>query len=145
MSTDTFFQCQVGTSDPSVPLGLEIWVDQNKVFDQDHVTETHTVKHSLPDVEGRHQLRFVLKNKTQEHTKIDDNGNIIKDAVIQISDLSFEGIELGQMFFDLAEYRHDFNGTAPETTAKFYGTMGCNGTLTLEFDTPIYLWLLEKM
>jgi hypothetical protein len=28
---------------------------------------------------------------------------------------------------------------------KFYGSMGCNGTITFEFNTPFYLWLLENM
>jgi len=45
----------------------------------------------------------------------------------------------------LAQYQHDFNGTGNPTIDKFYGEMGCNGTVSLKFTTPIYLWLLENM
>jgi len=49
------------------------------------------------------------------------------------------------MFTELATYTHDFNGTKELTQEKFYGVMGCNGTVSLKFATPIYLWLLENM
>jgi len=49
------------------------------------------------------------------------------------------------VFIDHATYTHNFNGTQAETTDKFYGEMGCNGTVSLRFTTPIYLWLLETM
>jgi hypothetical protein len=42
-------------------------------------------------------------------------------------------------------YEHDYNGTGTLTQEKFYGQMGCNGTVSLAFCTPIYMWLLEHM
>lgn len=92
-----------------------------------------------------HELRFVMKNKTQEHTTVDEHGSIVKDARLTISNVTFDEIPLEQIFFEQAVYTHDFNGTQAETTNKFYGEMGCNGTVSLKFSTPIYLWLLEHM
>ena len=86
-----------------------------------------------------------MKGKTAEHTKLDETGNIAQDANITIKDIAFDEIELKQVFVDHAEYTHDFNGTQTATTEKFYGTMGCNGTVSLKLTTPIYLWLLESM
>ena len=86
-----------------------------------------------------------MKNKTTDHTQIDEHGTIIQDAVIKINNLCFDEIELGQVFIDHAEYVHDFNGTKNIITDKFYGEMGCNGTVSLKFTTPIYIWLLENM
>ena len=95
--------------------------------------------------EADHELRFVMKNKTVAHTQIDLSGNIVTDARLTISDVAFDEIKLGQMFIDQTQYTHDFNGSQPEITDRFYGEMGCNGTVSLQFTTPIYLWLLEHM
>jgi hypothetical protein len=86
-----------------------------------------------------------MKNKTIDLTKIDEEGKILKDACLTISDVAFEDIELGHMFTEQTSYTHDFNGTQAEISDKFYGSMGCNGTVSLKFTTPIYLWLLENM
>jgi hypothetical protein len=98
----------------------------------------------MPDADAEHELRFVLKNKTAEHTKIDQDGNIVKDSWLTVSDLSFDEIQLGHIGTELAVYTHDFNGTGNQTQEKFYGTLGCNGSVSLKFTTPIYLWLLEN-
>jgi len=92
-----------------------------------------------------HVLEFVLSGKTIEHTKITDQGEIISDVTVRIEDIAFDDIVIDQIFSELAEYHHDFNGTQAATMDLFYGVMGCNGTVRLEFTTPVYLWLLENM
>jgi hypothetical protein len=92
-----------------------------------------------------HVLEFVLSGKTIEHTQITDQGEIISDLTVRIQDISFDDIEISQIFSELSQYHHNFNGTQPSIVDRFYGEMGCNGTVRLEFTTPIYLWLLENM
>lgn len=138
------FSCNIDTTNAAVPLGLEIWLDNQKLFDQDHVQETH-ISTDFSDDDGEHELRFVLKNKLSEHTQIDADNTIISDARISISCIEFDGIALNQLVTDLAEYQHNFNGTGDLSTHKFYGELGCNGTVSLKFTTPVYLWLLEHM
>jgi hypothetical protein len=137
--------CSISTTDPLALLGLEIHLDDQIVFDTVHVGETIKFTHDMSDADAEHSLTFVMKNKTDKDTTIDANGNIIKDACLVISDVEFDKIDLGQMFIDHAVYTHSFNGTQSETQTKFYGTMGCNGTVSLSFATPVYLWLLEHM
>lgn len=137
--------CKITNSDASVPLGLEVWIDDLLIINSDHVSELIELNHDIDDADGDHELRFVLKHKTSEHTAIDQNGHIVKDTVLTVTDLKFEEIALGQLFYDLATYEHDFNGTGKKIQEKFYGNLGCNGTVTLNFSTPIYLWLLENM
>ena len=144
MSTARFC-CNIDSTDAAVALGLEIWLDNQKLFDQDHVQESHKVSTDFSDNDGEHELRFVLKNKLSEHTQVDVNNNIVSDARISVSHIEFEGIALNQLVPDLAEYQHNFNGTGDLSTHKFYGELGCNGTVSLKFTTPIYLWLLEHM
>ena len=92
-----------------------------------------------------HVLEFVLSGKTPDHTQITEQGEIVSDVTVQIRDIAFDDIVIDQIFSELAEYHHDFNGTQSAVIERFYGEMGCNGTVRLEFTTPIYLWLLENM
>ena len=124
---------------------MEIWFDHKCVFDQVHVQESHTVSYEFNDDDGDHELKFVLKNKQLEHTTVDSDGKIISDAVLTINNISFEDIACQYLTTKLAEYQHNFNGTGAATQQKFYGSMGCNGTVTLKFSTPIYIWLLENL
>ena len=139
------FSCVVAPSDTAVPLGCEIWIDDTCVFDQDRVNEPAVVEHEFSDDDGEHVLRITLKNKLPEHTQVDDQGNIVSDALVSVTEISFDEIDCSQIVQDLAVYRHNLNGTAPEIQDQFFGDMGCNGTVELKFTTPVYLWLLENM
>jgi hypothetical protein len=145
MKNNVAFLCRIGTTDTSAALGMEIWIDDQKIFDTMHVAAEIECHANISDDDGDHQLRFVMKNKTIDHTQIDEVGKIVKDACLTISQVTFDEIALGHMFIEQATYTHDFNGTQTEVTGKFYGSMGCNGTVSLGFTTPIYLWLLEHM
>lgn len=145
MSTTANISCSIGVTDPSANLGLEIWVDDQCLIDTPAITSAASMSFDLDDADGEHELRFILKNKTFDHTELDADGNIVRDARITISDIKFDQIELGQIVTRQAVYTHNFNGTQEETKEKFYGEMGCNGTVSIKFTTPIYLWLLENM
>ena len=110
-----------------------------------HVKDICEIKFTIDDAEAAQKVQFILSGKTAEHTKIDDQGNIIEDAMIKINSVTIDGIDVDQLFIDKTQYNHDFNSTQPAIVDRFYGFMGCNGVLTFEFSTPIYLWLLENM
>jgi hypothetical protein len=145
MTTKATFSCRIGTTDPSAQLGMEVWLDNEKIFDQDHVKETQQITSEFLDDNADHSIKFVLKNKTDQHTKINESGEIISDACLTVDSPAFDDIELGHMFVEQTVYEHNFNGTQPTTQQGFYGVIGCNGIVTMEFSTPIYLWLLENM
>jgi hypothetical protein len=144
MNNTVTISCTICTNDSTSKLGLEVWVDDQQLFDTDHVDDQQ-LEWSISEDEADHELRFVMKNKTPDHTQLDEQGKIIQDSRITIQNLCFDGIDLGQVFIDHAKYTHDFNGTKDIVTEKFYGEMGCNGTVSLKFTTPVYLWLLENM
>ena len=145
MENTATLSCKIGTTDASIPLGLEIWLDDTVIYNNDHVVDSQQLNYEFEDDGNEHELQFVMKNKTIDHTQVDENGNIIKDACLTVQDVAFEGIELGHMFVEQSVYTHDFNGTQDKVDNKFFGSMGCNGTVRLKFTTPIYLWLLENM
>jgi hypothetical protein len=145
MSNTTTISCNIGTTDSTAKLGIEIWLNDQKLLDLDHVQETLNFCHEISDEDQDYVLKFQLKNKTSAHTEIDSENRIVKDACVTVTNLQFDDIPMGQVFFELAVYEHDYNGTGTLTQEKFYGQMGCNGTASLAFNTPIYMWLLEHM
>jgi hypothetical protein len=142
-------QCQISleidTTNPEIPLGVEVWIDQVKIADHLHVTQPVLISHALSDADGAHELRVILKNKQPAHTTIDSDGNILSDARLVVRDLMFDQVTLGQILIDQAIYTHNHNGQTEPVQQKFYGEMGCNGTMSLQFASPVYVWLLENM
>jgi len=145
MTTTVSITFELNTTDASAKLGFEAWVNDTKFVDIDHVQAPQSINIDMPDTDGDHELRFVLKDKTEAHTRIDEQGTILSDATLTINNLAFDEIKLGHMLTTLATYTHDFNGTKELVQDRFYGEMGCNGKVSLRFATPIYLWLLENM
>jgi hypothetical protein len=145
MISTVTISCTVDTTDSSAALGFEAWINDHKFFDLDHVLERQQIFVEISDNDSEHELRFVMKNKTSDHTRVDSNGDITTDARLVIADLAFDGINLGHLVTEHSVYTHDFNGTGTMTHDKFYGELGCNGTVSLKFATPMYLWLLEHM
>lgn len=133
----------VESTDPTSNLNLQVKLNQETVFNG-IVTDPVLIA-IIPDTdEGASKLTIELSGKTAADTQIDSNGNIIKDAVLKCSNFTIDDINIDSLMTELSTYTHDFNGTAEETVSKFYGIMGCNGTVHLQFTTPIYLWLLEN-
>ena len=146
MTTETIaFTCQVQATNNALALGLRVILDQVTIFENANVIENMQLQHEMSDADGEHELTFELFGKLPEHTKITDTGEILSDAMLEINNITLDEINIDQIFQSLAIYRHDFNGTQAPADDKFYGSIGCNGTVTLKFTTPIYLWLLENM
>jgi hypothetical protein len=145
MTNTITISCTLNTTNPAALLGFEAWIDDKKFSDIDPVQAEHLISIKIPDDDGEHELKLILKNKTAEHTQVDEAGNIVSDATLSITNVAFDEIKLGHMLTKLATYTHDFNGTKELTEDKFYNEMGCNGTVSLKFSTPIYLWILEHM
>ena len=137
------FRCEISTSNPTVPLMLRVILNGQVILDQQHVKEIIPFECWIPDAEQQHTLIFEMSGKTQEHTVVDDAGEIVKDAFLKLTNFSID--EIGLDNIKTFKYEHDFNGTGKKTTDPFYGDMGCNGQIIVQFSTPIYLWLLENM
>lgn len=137
--------CIIGTTNGTIPLGAEIWLDDSCVFETKHLAQQHIVEFECNEDDGEHELKFVLKNKQPEHTQLSADGNIVDDTVIYVKDVVFEQVSIQKLITQLAVYEHDFNGTGVKTQEKFYGTLGCNGTVSLKFTTPSYIWILENI
>lgn len=134
----------VNTSDAH-NMGIELWLDECKFFDSTVSPGTHHVLHEFSTDEQEHSFRIILKNKNHSNTQVDHAGNILKDSLIDIKNIQIAGINLDYLVTTKSTYCHDNNGQSTLTEHKFYGHLGCNGTVEFKFSSPIYLWLLENM
>jgi hypothetical protein len=135
----------IASTDYSVPLGMRVFLDNTIIYENSHVLLEQQIEHLMPDTDGEHELSFELFGKKPEHTKINEAGEILSDAMLSISGVEMDEIDIHQIFQKIAVYHHDVNGTQAPVEEKFYDKMGCNGAVKLKFTTPGYLWLLENM
>ena len=135
----------VTTNDNTAGLGFETWLDDQLIFNTDHVQHSQEIAVPVVDDHREHTLKMILKGKLPTHTTVTTDGEIINDAVLTIKDMAVDGIFLSYLVDKLTIYTHDFNGTGPVTQDKFFGIMGCNGSAELKFTAPVYVWLLENM
>lgn len=143
--TSVPLRCRIKNTSPACALGLEILLDDTSIYRNEHVKEPVDFSYDLVEDDAVHEIKFVLFGKTADHTMVDDQGNIISDAMLNISDFTVDDIDIQQIIYDKSVYTHDFNGSRPATQDKFYGDAGCNGTISIEISTPVYIWLLENL
>ena len=88
-----------------------------------------------------HLLEIRLENKTSIDT-ITENGEIVKDMLLNIDSIEIDGIELGELKWTMSEFVGD-NPDRP--ILQRCVNLGWNGSYRLKFSSPFYLWLLENM
>ena len=135
----------LSSSDYDCGLGFEVFYNNKQISNVDHCRSNTMLAFTLDAQEGDQELKFIMKNKTMDHTTVDENNKIVNDACLNISNFTIDNAELGHTFLEQCKYHHDFNGTQDPVVDKFYGNMGCNGTLIFSFQSPIYLWLVMNM
>jgi hypothetical protein len=97
------------------------------------------------DISQDHVLSVSMSGKNETHTVVGPDNDILSDCTVQITNINFDGIDVTDIYAQgRVCYTHDFNGTQPQIHDEFYGILGCNGTVNIEFYTPIHIWLLEN-
>jgi len=146
MSQDTIpFNFDIDRTPADPPLQFRVLLDGVPVYVMS--TDSDRVQIEINDTDDviEHELIFEMSNKQPSHTKIDDNNQITEDALILIKNISIDNINVDQLWYNSSQYKHNYNGSSDMITDEFYGSMGCNGTVSMKFTTPFYLWLLEHM
>jgi hypothetical protein len=125
---------------------FSIWLDDHVVTQSEIVSQdpqTVNFEHTVDP--GAHTLKIRLENKTNSDTLL-ENGTVVKDMLLNIDDITIDDISLGILLWS-AEY-------IPDTPQQYKGqlitkldncvNLGWNGTYILKFDSPFYIWLVEK-
>jgi len=127
-------------------LFLRVKLDEEILYDSQLGMDPTEIVHEFDDsAEKSRTLSIEISGKEPQHTKLNDQGEIVDDLVANIQGFKLDNIELGYVFFEKCQYHHDFNGTGDAIVDTFWGMMGCNGRVEFQFSSPVYLWLLESM
>jgi hypothetical protein len=102
----------------------------------------------------KYTLQINRSNKDKRQTVLDKNGEIIKDQLLHIKQIEIDEIDIGALVYEGVyepKYAEPWfsqqvkKGTEPSKTLKNVTSMGHNGTWTLAFESPFYMWLLENL
>ena len=119
-------KCQISTVGTAKPVGLKITLDGKDILTLDSVQEPMTeFSYDLADTDGDHTLVFEMFGKTPAHTVVDDQGNIVSDAMLRVENITFDGIDCTNIAVTQGQYCHDFNGSSEEIQDQFFGDLGC--------------------
>ena len=140
------FKFDLDSTNYAAPLGFNCRLNDQLVNTVKHVIEPQSVCVEIPDTEDEktHYLSFELFGKTIDDTQVNEQGQILSDALLTLKNFTIDDIKVDYPVQINTIYYHDLNGSGPTTESKFYGPMGCNGQAVFKFTTPIFLWLLDN-
>lgn len=146
-----------GTSDRKQPE-FKILLNGTKMVHETLKSTPNSIEYFEFDAEvaeGKHFLEIELLNKTFGDTITDSEGNILSDLLLNIDSIEIDDIDLGSLKWSLSEYKPNYppnyikttirNGSSLPESVKNCVNLGWNGTWTLPFDSPFYIWLLESI
>jgi len=145
VSTTIPVQCNITVSNPATPLYFAAYIDNLLIFEENITTGSYTINSGVENTidTTNHELTFILDNKTENHTILDDNDIIIEDAMITVENILFDNINMLPVVGNFATYYHSFNSSENEIiTDVFHDNIGFNGKIVIPFTTPIHPWLL---
>lgn len=124
-------------------LTLTVKIDSAEVYSNKAPTGCTSVEHTVSN-DQEHTLEIVLSDKKTEHTRIDSEGNIVSDSLLNIENICVDGVDISELVHKNSAYLHNTNGTTEEFEDIFVGIMGCNGTVSFKFACPIQDWILKN-
>jgi len=126
------------------PFDVTVMIDDKEIHN-DEIEEKITITSNIELEDGEHSIKLILSGKTNADTETDgDGGPIINDVLLNVHDIRFDDISVGQCIWLNSIYRPDVEA-APNELVKNCVNLGWNGEWEFPFETPIYIWLLENL
>lgn len=120
----------------------KVYLDSNLLFDGE-ISDPITIAWNDSIPLGEHKLVIKMYDKDRFQTVI-ENGEVVKDSLINIEQITFDGIDIGYLSQSLSTYHPNEQPGIP-LVVKNCVNLGWNGTWELPFNSPIYIWLLENL
>ena len=97
-------------------------------------------------------LEIIYDNHHYTDSITDDNGTVIKGKWITVDQIKLEGIDLGNLIYEKSKiyitedwYTEQENKDEFPPIRYFETEISWNSKYVLEFNSPIYIWLLENL
>ena len=121
------------------PPRAKVYVDSTVIF-QGAVDEPKHINWEGTLIEGDHAIKIVYHSKDYRSQTVIDEQGIRKDQMLNIDGIIIDDIDLGFVYQQKATYITE-NNVSLDTTIN----LGENGTWSLAFSSPVYIWLLENL
>jgi len=122
--------------------GAKVYIDQEVIFDELIVDATQIVWNGeLHD--GDHKIIIEVYDKKSGDTVTDADGNIVKDVLVNVDNISIDDIDLDILMWSKSTY-YPTDKDSPESVTNCTN-LGWNGQWELTFSSPLYLWFLENL
>ena len=142
-----------GTSSNKKPLVI-IKVNETEYFNGFLTADkgvTEYIEFSAEINEGSHELHIIFCNKEDSDTVKDHTDQIVDDFLLNIDSIEIDEIDLGILKWTISNYRPVYSPNFADLTqrqitdVKNCVNLGWNGTWSLPFTSPFYVWLLENI
>lgn len=128
-------------TNPGRPIGLEIWLDQQCLFESSKLTKNLEFAHEFSCDHRPHQLKLVVKNKIPLHTVLDHRGQIIQDTALIVQNFRMNDVLMIDSFCTKSQYTCKELGK--RSLIESFGYLGFNGQVIFDFESPLDQWALE--
>ncbi len=123
------------------PPRCKVWIDNNVLFQTSEIREPIKIAWKGNLSEGEHEIRIALVDKNGiTDTILGDDGKIAKDQLLNIDSILVDDIDLGQLVYKSGIFIANNGVSYPEMI-----NLGINGTWSIKFQVPVYIWLLENL
>lgn len=123
--------------------GAKVYINDTLIFENLVVEPTKI--HWQGTAQETNKITVQMYNKNPGDTVLDNEGNIVNDVVLNINSIAIDEIELDNLLWTHSVYYPDANQTSAPKSMQECVNLGWNGRWELQFDSPIYLWLLENL
>ena len=125
---------------------ITIALNGNQVW-QDTVSSYTDISLDLDITEEENELTFTYSNKDPKNDVVLEDGVPVLDKRVEIKRIAFDEIALDFFSFDDDDCLKFIpaDETAPESNGFTATKLSWNGTSTLTFTSPVYIWLLENL
>lgn len=94
-------------------------------------------------------LSILLMDKTTKDTTIDKDGNILKNQLLHIKNISIDDIDITNLGHMQSEYTPSdpwYKDNHPDAPVlRNHMDLGWNGEWKIDFYIPFYIWILENI
>ena len=123
--------------------GARVYINHTLIFE--NLIAAPTKVSWQGTTQDRNKITVEMYNKKPGDTVINNNGDIVNDVVLNINNIAIDGIELDNLLWTKGIYYPNAGEDGAPESMKECVNLGWNGRWELEFDSPIYLWLLENL
>jgi len=149
MNNNLLFNLDISVSHPNKPLKFEIFQDNLLQYNVLTNKDRYSFSFDIPNDTNSHNIKFVMSEKTDNHTIFNSTTNDFESSAQIIFDkMTVGGVDFKSILQKndkLITYTHDSNGYANLETTVFDFCMGFNGIVEIKYENPIYLWMFQYM